>query len=89
MNNQAASPSPGINVNQADVNLPKINTKKSKRRGEIDDEYEEDFERDEKGVAKGKSQAELVRGKDVGKKRMVSQNALAGGDGRNIQILNR
>ena len=41
-----------------------------------DDGYDnpdsQDFE--EKGVTKGKSQAELVRGKDVGKKRLQSQN---------------
>ena len=41
----------------------------------VDDDYDEDFDREqEKGVTKGKSQAELVRGKDVGKKRLASQN---------------
>ena len=45
-------------------------------------------QRKEKGVAKGRSQADLVKGKDVGKKRLASQNQVVG-DGRNIQILNR
>ena len=60
-------------MSKDDVNLPKINTKKTKRLASVDDDdYDEDFDRDEKGVPKGKSQAELIRGKDVGKKRLAS-----------------
>ena len=55
------------------MNLPKINTKKGKH-NQTEDDYEEDFEREEKGVTKGRSQAELIKGKDVGKKRLASQN---------------
>lgn len=75
MSNKAASgPSPSnIQMSKDDVNLPKINAKKTqKRMASVDDEYDEDFERDQKGLPTGKSQAELVRGKDVGKKRLVS-----------------
>ena len=48
------------------------------------DDDDDDFER-EKGMKTGKS-AELVQGKDIGKKRLISQNTnqVAGGDGRNI-----
>ena len=38
------------------------------------DDDDEDFERDQKGIKTGKSQENLV-GKDVGKKRLMSQNA--------------
>ena len=64
-------------MSREDVNLPKISQKKGKRMATVDDDgYEDDgFDRDDpKGVPKGKSQAELVRGKDVGKKRLASQN---------------
>ena len=56
-------------------NLPKLNPKKvSKRRDTVDDEDDDNFDRQEKGMPKGRSQAELVKGKDVVKKRLVSQN---------------
>ena len=65
-----------INLSKEDVNLPKINKLKTKRMASVDDDDygQEDFDREEKGVPKGKSQAELIRGKDVGKKRLASQN---------------
>ena len=49
------------------------------------DDDDDDFERDQKGMKTGKS-AEQVQGKDIGKKRLISQNQnqVAGGDGRNI-----
>ena len=72
----ASGPSPqNIAVSKDDVNLPKINTKKqSKRIASVDDD-DEDFERDQKGIKTGKSQADLVHGKDIGKKRLISQSS--------------
>ena len=43
-------------MSKDDVNLPKINAKKTqKRMASVDDEYDEDFERDQKGLPTGKS----------------------------------
>ena len=56
-------------------NLPKINPKKgNKRRDTQEEENSDEYEKQEKGLPKGRSQAELVKGKDVGKKRLASQN---------------
>ena len=83
-----------IDVNANDVNLPqnlpKINAKKGKRPlASVDGhDADDDFDREGKGMLKGRSQPELVKGKDIGKKRIASQNQGIS-DGRNIQILNR
>ena len=66
-----------------DVNLPKINAKKQKRLASVDDDYSEDFEKDQRILGDSRSQAELLRSKEA-KKRVVSQNQAAI-DGRNNQ----